>query len=183
MRLVQRHKFAKGASGLVSSGFENSFRFARAAKNSTSDCIAAPAARGRAGKRNDRACQIQRENSPPLPGVIPRQSVHRLAKRFTTEAQSTGKKDATFCDGISLPISVFSVPSVLKAFRVNARRTHACGRPPPLRNNVTMRSKHSNHNKYTIKSEFALTGRGLRKYKKLYLKTVSGTRFIYSLDL
>ena len=34
-------------------GFENSFRFALAAKNRTCDCIAAPAARGRAGQRID----------------------------------------------------------------------------------------------------------------------------------
>jgi hypothetical protein len=41
-----------------------------------------------------------------------------------------------------------------------------------------------NHgNKCALKSEFALTGRGLRKYKKLYLKTVPGNWLIYSLDL
>jgi hypothetical protein len=70
--------------------------------------------------------------------------------------------------GVCLPSSV---PSVLKAFPVRANKW-------VLRVGSTLRVMYSavqklNHgNNYALKSEFALTGRGLRKYKKLYLKTV-----------
>jgi hypothetical protein len=68
----------------------------------------------------------------------------------------------------------FSALSVLELSRVNGpgeRRSVAW----PL-HSTTMQGavQETNHgNKFTLKSEFALTGRGLRKYKMLYLKAVS----------
>jgi hypothetical protein len=73
---------------------------------------------------------------------------------------------------VSLSVSVFSAASVLKFFSCNSAR-RADGRVPPLQPHNPVQKKNQG-NKYGLKSEFALTGRGLRKYKKLYLKTVTG---------